>query len=262
MPALREKSSRTHICRFALCLLLCTWASTGLAGLVKITSSTFSAPLGATGTAAIIGLTPFDPALGTLDSVNVTLNGAITVLGLASPFRDGFGTALPYSYQVNVTQDFDGLADQFFDFDSDALLTLTGSASGAGEPFSLSAFFSYGFTFDSTTDLVGFTFPSFSASPGILSPPTGISGTRADFLASIVSLNQIALIESVSAGLASPVPVSVSGISTSGALLVQYNYTPTSVPEPTPLALMAIGAAALGFSRRRQAHVSDRDGVQ
>ena len=225
-----------------LCVFVSLWANSAIAGLVTIAASSFSNTQ-----VGFIGLTPFDPALGTLDSVNVTINGQITVTGSTTPqFVGSPPVPQPYPYQVNVTQDFDGLGGQFFSFNNPALFIFNSVASGGGEPFQLSRPFSYGFTFDSTTDLSGLVVPSFS---GPVAPPI-ISGTRADFLKTDGALNQILLSHT-----AVPVgPIILSSAVASGALIVQYNYTPAQageVSEPGALALFGVALAVLGFRRRR-----------
>src|SRR6185503_6883013 len=67
-----------------------------------------------------IGVTPFDPALGTLDRVSVSISGVLTVNGMTgrNQVQAGPGVLVPqaYSYMVDVQQDFSGLAGRYFDF--------------------------------------------------------------------------------------------------------------------------------------------------
>ena len=85
----------------------------------------------------LVGVQPFDPALGTLDRVLVDIQGVLQVTG----------TALSPTFSVGVSQDFMGLAGKYFDFSSSAQLLLTGSGP-PGEPVALVTPFGYTFQFD------------------------------------------------------------------------------------------------------------------
>ena len=247
-----QKSALMRQIALTLCVLASLWAHSAAAGLVTIVSTSFSVPQ-----AGLIGLTPFDPTLGTLDSVNVTINGQLTVLGSTTPQLAGVPPApQPYPYQINVTQDFDGLGGQFFSFNNAAVFSLQGLALGAGESFQLFSAFSYGFTLNSATDLSGVVFPTFS---GLLVPPI-ISGTRADFLKTDGGANQIFASHTAVATIG---PVSPTLVLASGALIVQYNYTPAQaveVGEPGALALLGIAFGGLAFTRRRRGENQSRQG--
>ncbi len=123
------------------------------------TTASFSGPVG-----QATGLNYFDPSLGTLDSVNVQINGELQGVVVTA----GAGCSpvcVPAPYNVQVDQTFSGLGGQFFSFDTPAQFDFTGAGT-IGEAFPLDTAFSYSFNFTSTTDLIGFTVPSFTGSIG------------------------------------------------------------------------------------------------
>ncbi len=213
-----------------------------------------AAPFGAT------SATPFDPTLGTLDRVDVQILGTLLVQGTALPNLlpiGPFGTPepVPYSFEVQAFQDVFGLGGKYFDFTGNAEFRLSGFSTGGGEAFSLSTPFIYSFSFTATTDLIGFTLPSLTASGAVAAIPPlgGITGQRSDFLESVFPIDEIDMVQSAF-GLpgAGPGPL-VSSISTTSALLVTYTYTPAPIdtPEPGTLALLVTGVAAVIGRRRR-----------
>lgn len=204
-----------------------------------------------------IGVTPFDPALGTLDSVQVSIDATLTVAGVTPSQIIMIGpvpTPVPYTYQISVAQDFFGLIGKYFDFDSNARFGFSGATSGAGTlPFAFATDFSYDFSFTATTDLSGFTFPTFSSSFGTLVPPTSISGTRSDFLETFVPIDEVDLVQnwsSQTAG-ASFATVQINAVHAGGSLTLLYNYT-APIPEPQTYALLLAGLALLGFASQRR----------
>jgi hypothetical protein len=203
-----------------------------------------------------IDVTPFDASLGTLDSVRVTINGVLIVTGqtpqhgTVDPLA-GF-IPLPYQYRVDVAQDFDGLGATFFDFSTPATFMLPGVASGVPSPFTLATPFTYGLEFDSTTDLIGFDFPTVS---GVTIPPLGgVVGPLNAFIDTGALLNAIVLAHTATpVALGGPLPL-VFSVGASGLLSLEYTYTPlTAVPEPASLTLVTGGLfAALAVRRRRR----------
>ena len=184
----------------------------------------------------MVGVQPFDPALGTHDAVGVDIKGVLEVRGIA----------LTPTFSVGVSQNFMGLAEKYFKFSPDAQLLLT-SSGPPGEPVALVTSFRYTFQFNEVTDLSGFTFPAVEG-PLIFVP--SIAGTRADFLKTPLPLDEIDVFQapSFTAGL------QLGTIESQGFLEITYEFTPVAVPEPGSVALVGIGAVGLrgyGWRQRR-----------
>jgi hypothetical protein len=185
--------------------------------------------------AGIIGVQPFDPALGTLDAVGVDIKGVLEVRGIA----------LTPTFSVGVSQNFMGLAGKYFRFSDDAQLLLAGSGL-PGDPVALFTSFRYTFQFNEVTDLSGFTVPSVEG-PFIVVP--SIDGTRADFLKTPLPLDEIDVVQAPTliAG------IQLTSVESHGSLEITYLYTPVAVPEPGSLALLVSGClAALTYGWRRR----------
>ena len=185
-----------------------------------------------------MGLNPFNPALGTLDSVHVQINGDLSVQGTTE------GTQ---AYAAE--HEFFGLFGRFFEFDSPARFigTATGLSGPQGELiptfFQHNFNFNYSFTFNAATDLAGFV-PVNSPGTGII-PPVSISAQRSDFLPWIGNHYELNMRAGVDLG-------PITSISTSGAVLVEYRYTPhPPAPAPTPTAATA-GIVLLGMIHARR----------
>ena len=199
----------------------------------------FSASLAGT----FLTLTPFDPALGELDEVRVSIQGTLATTFALPTIQDGFGQPLPFDYGAFVDQDFFGLAGRYFEFSSPARAILSASGPADGGLASIVLPFSLAFTFGELGDSLGFTFPSGVA--GVLPPPT-IVGSRARFLAG-GPIDQLAI-----ALVAQPVGAApVVSATSSGVMHLEYNYTP--VPEPGGAVGIGMALAALAALRRRSA---------
>lgn len=168
-----------------------------------------------------IGVHPFDPSLGTLDKVAVTIIGQMTLQGFAPTnfVPTTAPTPIPYAYNIRVEQTFDGLAGKFFTFETPGQFLFAGVALGVGEPLVFQRSFSYTFNFDNLTDIIGLVLPS---TTGVAIPPI-ISGQRPDFLATFLPLNEIDLLQQVFAFSIGP-PLQGLVAMADGSLTIQYDY--------------------------------------
>jgi hypothetical protein len=223
----------------------------GLAMMVKpacadqiVTTTSFSGPFG-----QAAGLQYFDPALGTLDSVDVQISGLLkaTVQGLGPCTQFGCSVA---PYAVQITQNFSSQpGNQFFSFGSPAQLQLQGV--GSVEDFTpLATAFSYSFTFTDLSDLAGIV--SASAS-GVVAPPIFVTGTRGGFL---TPTNPIGVIDVNTNVLFLGGASQVLGLESDGNITITYNYTPaqpvSGVPESAAWAPLGGFLVALLAGVRRK----------
>lgn len=176
--------------------------------------------------AGIVTVSPFDPALGTLDSVDVLVSGTLTAGVVTPPFFLGPGILTPYSFGIQVSQDFSGLAGRYFNFEPPAeFLFADLMASGAGDPVPIVSDFTYGFSFTDVTDGAGAAVPTSSSSFGTLTPPAQVRGTRADFLLGPPSVDQIRLDQTWQVTFSSGPTPAVSSVAAQGSIQITYNYT-------------------------------------
>jgi len=201
-----------------------------------------------------IAVDPFDPALGTLNSINISITGALTVVGTTGlnmvVVPPGVQAPQAYGFQVTVTQLFFGLANKYFEFEDPATFLFTGNATGVGEGFAFTTNYGYGFTFNTASDFVGFVIPTTSTTFGTLTPPLGgVSGLRSNFLDTIVPIDEIDFFQSWSSlnQSGTALPTVISTVNNTGLLQITYNYTP--VPEPASWMLVVVGAAVLAARR-------------
>ena len=201
--------------------------------------------------------TPFDTALGTLDSVDVFIRGQLSASGVtATNFTGGpVPLPVPYSYSVEVSQRFFGLLDKYFEFFEPARFVFNSVASGTGEPFAFVTDYTYEFDFDAASDLAGFTLASVTSSSGALfPPPTGIGGLRADFLAALPPIDEIHLVQVASATAVGAPPPVIASFNTNAVMEIRYNYTPVAaaIPAPGSAALLVLAGGVAVWVRRQR----------
>lgn len=197
--------------------------------------------------AGLAGIHAFDPELGTLNEVHVTILGSGFVTVLTGPLFSG-PTPVPFSVTAGLDVDFDGIGSQFFDFSHLATAIVTGVASGMGGPLVIPIpLFSLSFTFDEFSDtFLGFDVPTAS---GIVPPPTVI-GTRPAFVLGPATVESV-LLTQTGRVIATGGPVSgVLSSEVNGSIQVTYDFTRApAVPEPALVSLLAIGASLAGWRR-------------
>ncbi|MGH7387859.1 MAG: hypothetical protein ACREM3_00135 [Candidatus Rokuibacteriota bacterium] len=202
------------------------------------------------GTVGFVDVTPFDPALGTLDSVSVNISGQLLVSGTTAPNILTIGSInvpVPFMFGVNVTQDYAGLGGKYFDFLSPAEFLFFGSASGTGEPFTFATTYTFDFDFTAVTDFLGFAPAGGSSSASALIPPIpGVGGLRSDFLATPVPLDQILLAQQgTDISLGGP-PATITQVVANGLMQIDYQFTPAPVvPVTGPASLTLVGAGVV-----------------
>lgn len=193
-----------------------------------------------------IYINQFDPTLGTLTKVHVSIQGAL-ILNVHNAPNLIFGFPISYDYNIRVHQLFYGLAS-FFNFQNPGgIFNVLGHSNGAADIFTYTTLFSYNFDFTPSTDLAGGTIPATSN----VIPPPFIEGLLADFIQGVIPHNQIDARQWLewfpgqdSFGRTSPYPNSITS-SAAGNLQIAYDYTPAAIPLPSTL--MLLGSGLLGL---------------
>jgi hypothetical protein len=200
-----------------------------------------------TGSSSLTGIAGFNPALGTLTSVEVTITGTLSATLLTTPTIGPGGVPIPMPYTVSINQNFTGSpSHDLFSFASPSTFMFSGISTGGTQV--VTSTFNYTFHFNGTTDIVGFAGVSASGSAPLI-PPGLAFGTLAGFTGSAIPLSELVL---TSPGVS--VGATVTSASSTGGILVEYDYTPAStapVPEPCGFMLLGVGFAGLAFASRR-----------
>ena len=208
-------------------------------------------------TPGIIGVTPFDPSVGTLDKVSVSVDGQLQMhyfspdnftVSFYNPF-DFYITALP-----QLTVDGESYIEKYIVHGS--------SPTGFGGQAYVTLDFAYDFVFNHTTDLIG-------RAPVSSSSSISYAGTSGSY---IMSYEDIRLNTEIVGKLSDyysianasfnssfiPVTVGLSGYETTfttaspGSITISYDYTPSPAPVPEPTTMFLLGLGLVGLVRGRR----------
>lgn len=201
---------------------------------------------------SILPVTPFDPSLGTLDRVDVQIDGTAVMTVGTLPNLLPCGPAIcptPEPFSIELDAGFNGLASRFFSFSSPAKYIGTGATDGLGTPQVLTLPYTMDFSFTSATDLLGLTVPKIT---GWQVPPI-VDGKLADFETFVGRFYELQdSFQFSSMALNAAYPLSFSN---DGTMQITYQYAPPApprVPEPASLLLLGSGALALICTARRR----------
>jgi hypothetical protein len=202
---------------------------TGLArGAVEYTGGTISEPSG------VAIYDDFDPSLGTLTAVNVSVSGSVMV-ALSTPVFTpaGNGVASGYPFTFDVQEQFHGATSLVPATD----YLLAGEASAGVPETQIPINYDYSFKVDSQTDAMdGLALVSLQATTsGSVIPATYASTTLASFIGPPGVTLQFAFYDlfSGSGGSSDYEPVTFDGITGGASLSIEYDYT---APEPGGIA--------------------------
>lgn len=202
-------------------------------------------------------VTPFDPTLGTLERVNVSLDAQISVTGIATSLQP---------WQVSLGLDAFGLAGNLFSFAGTGISLIAdgfdagcnptpGGCVPRAAPVSAVGNVSFSFSFTDVAEMIGLNqafIDSFSVTGIGLAgfPPPTVVGSISDFLPTPAQIYQLGLVM-IPQTFVNFTPLSFP--SATGSMQISYTFAPPDpqpVPEPAGLLLIAIGLLGLGLARR------------
>jgi hypothetical protein len=214
------------------------------------------APGGGTVADPVFAFDAFDPSLGTLTRVDVSIQGMVTVNAVLSGSQAcTFAGCIPVPYEFGLTIGRDyGL--EFLSPGPE--IRYLGISSGFDTTVQSTTTYSHSMSFTETTDLLGFAPVASSAVPGapigslpLVTPAVGAARDRSDFVSPIpgaafplVFLFPVLEFSAHGQGLQGPFHGSIlSG----GTIMLTYIFEEPVVPAPEPVAgfLIALGLVLL-----------------
>ena len=232
--------------------IVCVLGGEARADAISLTSFSISGPT------PLFSFSPFDPLLGTLNRVSVSISGTLAILvAPESPnIVDPFGDVAPYAAQVGAGLSFTALSQSLlggFSTVIDATPTVgLGLSDGTMAPYQVVIpLYSDSFTFNATTDLIGFAFGTLGDAE---------RARLSDFILNSYGAPQ-ELVTLDAQFLGGAIPGVITSVSFAGSGLIEYDYTPAppvaAVPDSTStLLLLTIALAFLGTCHRARRRIA------